>query len=353
MVTRSGKHRARSGGRRAVVASTCLALGLASCGSSGTTQATPLSAAPEPAVSPPPSGALPGTVVAMSGAPEGVAVTDTGTVAVNVRGPDGLMVFPVSSAGAPAARRFVPLGGSARHLTLGGANGPALIADESDDQFLRVALPDGRVIDSVGVGRQPHEAFAVGPDTSYVADELASTFHIVRDGRVVRVIPAPLQPGGGAASPDGRLVVGVGVRGRQITEYRANGDRIGSANCGAGPTHVSTGSDGLFWVNDTNGNAVLGFTLTAHGPKQVATIPTGARTKPYGAAYDARRHTLWVTLTGTNQLLGLTFSGTKVTHRATYATVRQPNTVAVDGVTGELVVTGSTDAGSLQFLRAG
>ncbi len=291
--------------------------------------------------------------MAVAGGPEGVAVTDTGTVAVNVRGPDGVIVFPVASAGAPSARRFVPLGGSARHLTLGGPNGPALVADESDDRFLRVALPDGRVVDSVSVGRQPHEAFVVGPDTYYVADELASTFHIVRHGKVDRVVSAPLQPGGGAASPDGKLVVGVGVRGRQITEYRANGDRIGSANCGAGPTHVSTGSDGLYWVNDTNGDAVLGFTLTAHGPKQVATIPTGAGTKPYGAAYDSRRHTLWVTLTGTNQLLGLTFSGTRVTHRATYATVRQPNTVAVDQVTGELVVTGSTDTGSLQFLRAG
>lgn len=288
--------------------------------------------------------------MAVGGAPEGVAVTDAGTVAVNVRGPDGLLVFPVSSAGAPAARRFVPLGGSARHLTLGGANG--LVADESDDQFLRVALPTGRVVDSVSVGRQPHEAFAAGPDTTFVADELANTFHIVHNGKVVRVVPAPLQPGGGAASPDNKSVVGVGVRGRQITEYRANGDRIGSANCGAGPTHVITGSDGLYWVNDTNGDAVLGFVLTAQGPKQVATIRTGPGTKPYGAAYDTRRHTLWVTLTGTDQLLGLSFAGSKVTHRVTYATVRQPNTVAVDQVTGELVVTGSTDAGSLQFLRA-
>ncbi|MGH9094021.1 MAG: hypothetical protein ACRDXE_02570 [Acidimicrobiales bacterium] len=325
--------------------------------------ATPLRAAPEPAVSPPAAASLPGAVVALAGAPEGVAVTDGGTVAVNVRqgvSPGvrtletlaGLVVFPIASSGAPAARHSVPLTGSARHLTLGGPDGPALVAEESDDLFVRVALPSGQVLGSVHVGRQPHEAFRLGPDSYVVADELGNTFHLVRNGRVVRIVPAPLQPGGGAASPDGRYFVGVGVRGRRITEYRASGDVVGSANCGAGPTHVVSGSDGLFWVNDTNGDAVLGFTLTAHGPRQVATVPTGAGSKPYGIAYDARRHTLWVTLTGRDQLLGLTFGGTRVTHRATYATVQQPNTVAVDATTGELVVTGSIDAGNLQFLRA-
>jgi DNA-binding beta-propeller fold protein YncE len=260
------------------------------------------------------------------------------------------VIFPITGDGAPATRHFVPLGGSARHLTLGGPDGPALVPDESDDQFLTVALPSGRVLDSVHVGRQPHEAFTVGPSTYWVADELANTYHIVHDGTVVRIVPAPLQPGGGAASLDDRYVVGVGVRGRRITEYTAAGAVIGSANCGAGPTHVVTGADGLFWVNDTNGGAVLGFTLTAHGPKQVASIPVGAGSKPYGIAYDSQRNILWVTLTGRDQLLGLTFRGTRVVARSLRPTVQQPNTVAVFPATGEVVVTGSTPAGHLQLL---
>ncbi len=358
----------------ATLAVATLVVGLSACGGSPPPPvATPLRTAPEPAVSPPAAAVLPGLVVPLAGAPEGVAVTVGGTVAVNVHdqpgaSADGLVVFPIASAGpiaspgpiasagTPAVPGFVPLTGSARHLTLGGPNGPALVAEESDDLFVQVDLPSGQVLGSVHVGRQPHEAFLLGPPgesaTYMVADELANTYHIVRGDQVVRVVAAPLQPGGGAATPDGKDFVGVGVRGRRITEYRANGDTVGSANAGAGPTHVITGSDGLFWVNDTNGSAVLGYTLTAHGPKQVATIPTGAGSRPYGIAYDDRRHTLWVTLTGRNQLLGLTFSGPTVTHRAIYATVRQPNTVAVDQATGELVVTGSTQAGSLQFLRA-
>ncbi len=341
----------------------CAAL-VAACGSSSPTPApdrlpalvTPLQQAPEPAMSPPAAPGLPGTVVAVSGAPEGVVVTDTGTVAVNVRDPDrpdgGLLIFPISTPTAAATTTPVGLGGSARHLTLAGPAGPALVADESDDSFLQVALPGGNVLASARVGRQPHEAIAVNPDTFFVFDELDDTIHIVRDGRVARVVAAPVQPGGGAVATDRQHVVAVGVRGRQITEYTPAGDVVGSAVCGAGPTHVITGDDGLFWVNDTNGDAVLGFQLTDSGPRQVASIPVGAGSRPYGIAYDSRRHTLWVTLTGRNQLLGLTVSGTTVTHRTTYATVQQPDTVAVDPTTGELVVTGSTprSTGHLQFL---
>lgn len=40
-----------------------------------------------------------------------------------------------------------------------------------------------------------------------------------------------------------------------------------------------------------------------------------------------------------------------MTSRTTYATVQQPNTVAVDNLTGELVVTGSTQQGALQLIN--
>ena len=259
----------------------------------------------------------------------------------------GLLIFPIST---PAVSTLIGLGATARHLTLAGPTGPALVADESDDQFHTVALPGGQVLSTVGVGRQPHEAIAVNPDTYFVFDELANTIHIVVGDHVGKVVAAPLRPGGGAVSVDHRHVVAVGVRGRRITEYTTTGDIIGAANCGAGPTHVITGDNGLFCVNNTNGDAVLGFTLTTEGPQQVATIPVGPGSKPYGIAYDTHRHTLWVTLTGRNQLLGFTLSGTTITHTTTYDTVRQPNTVAVDATTGQLVITGSTP-GSIGHLR--
>jgi len=325
---------------------TVVAIAASACGGSSSQVATPLRAAPEPAVSPPARLDLPGMVLPLDGAPEGVAIIADGTVAVSVRGPDGVVLFNLAT---PATRRMVLLGGSARHLFLAGPGGPLLIPDESDDQFVEMSLPDGQVLESVKVGRQPHDSIAVGPDTVFVADELANTIHVVRHGRVSAVVAAPLQPGGMAAAPDGTVMVTVGVRGRRITAYRPDGTVVGSANSGAGPTHAVTGDDGLYWVVDTNGGAVLGFRVDAHGPVQVARLVVGDR--PYGVAYDTRRSTLWVTLTSTNQVVGLRLHGTSVTSRSSYNTVRQPNTVAVDDTTGRLVVTGSTPVGSVQIIQ--
>jgi len=234
--------------------------------------ATPLPSAPEPAVSPPAAARLPGTVLNVAGAPEGVAVDQAGTVAVNVRQPNGLVLFDLAD---PSRRRAVVLPGSARHLALAGSDGPLLIPDESDDRLLEVALPTGVVLASIPVGRQPHDAVAVTPTTIFVGDELADSIHIVVAGAVTHVVPAPLQPGGLAASPEGSVVVAVGVRARRITAYHADGSVIGSANCGAGPTHVVAGDNGLYWVADTNGGAVLGFRVGAHGPRLVARIAVG------------------------------------------------------------------------------
>ncbi len=197
-----------------------------------------------------------------------------------------------------------------------------LVPQESDDRFVAVDLPSGRILASVPVGRQPHDSIQVGPDTVFVADELADTIHIVRDGVVTKVVGAPIQPGGMASSPDGSVMVTVAVRGRRITAYRNDGSIIGSANCGAGPTHAVTGAGGLYWVVDTNGGAILGFKVDGQGPRQVARIPVGA--KPYGIAHDDSRSTLWITLTPTNQLVGLHLKGTSITSRTRRAEELDP-----------------------------
>src|SRR5438132_948975 len=87
------------------------------CASGGPKIATPLPAAPEPAVSPPAQARPAGVVVPLTGTPEGVAVGRSRIAGVNVRNPDGLVLFDLAT---PRAQRFGPLGGSARHLFLGG-----------------------------------------------------------------------------------------------------------------------------------------------------------------------------------------------------------------------------------------
>jgi DNA-binding beta-propeller fold protein YncE len=316
-----------------------------SCATSTSSAVPPLASAPEPAVSPPLTATPAGAVYALGGTPEGAVILTGGLVAIAVRNPDGLVVFDLS---APDQWRLVPLTGAARHLELVGPTGPVLVPQETNDRLVEVALPAGTVIRSVPVGRQPHDAAAASGGRIFIGDELAGTVHLIGPDGTATVVPGPLQPGGLAASPDGSVVVAVGVRGRQITAFEADGRVIGSAPCGAGPTHVTTGGGGLFWVADTNGGAVLGFRIGALGPRQVARIVVGNR--PYGLAYDPVRDTLWVTLTATNQIVGLHLRGTAVAGRATYDTVRQPNSVAVDASTGELVVTGSEPAGAVELI---
>ncbi len=120
------------------IGSAITVLGATACASSPGI-ATPLRAAPEPAVSPPASTSLAGSVIAFAGSPEGIAIDAAGDVAVNVRNPDGVVIFPI---GSPTDRKFVPLDGSARHLNLAGAYGPLLVPDETANMLIELALPE-------------------------------------------------------------------------------------------------------------------------------------------------------------------------------------------------------------------
>jgi DNA-binding beta-propeller fold protein YncE len=96
-------------------------------------------------------------------------------------------------------------------------------------------------------------------------------------------------------------------------------------------------------VADTEGNAIDVVQLGA-GPKQVATVATrpGA---PYGLALDQTRGVLYVTLTASNELESFKLTGTTVVPDRVWPTVRQPDAVAVDPVTGRVFVAGRTGGG--------
>jgi DNA-binding beta-propeller fold protein YncE len=308
---------------------------------------------PEPAVAPSPTASPAGTVVPVAGAPEGLAVDAAdGLVAVGVRGPDGVALVDLATG---KVRKLVPLTGAPRHLAMAGASGPLLVPSEQNDTLYQIALPGGTVTSATLVGRQPHDAAAIG-STVFVGNELANTVSIIRNGVQTAVVPGPLQPGGVAASADGSAVVVVGVRGRQITAYDATGVQLGSAPCGVGPTHVVAGAAKVFYVADTEGDAVLIYRAGTSGPEQVGRIAT-AGGAPYGMAFDAARGLLYVTLTADNLLQSFrvdasTGGGTRpaslVANRQ-WPTVRQPNSVAVDPRDGRAIVAG-TAVSRLQFI---
>ncbi len=284
----------------------------------------------------------------MPGTPEGLAADDPGGIlAVGLRRPDAVALVDVTTG---RVRKIVRLPGAPRHLQLAGPAGPVLVPAEQADQLIQLTLPGGKVVTDTQVGHQPHDAAAAGP-VVFVGNEYSNTVSLVRGGKQIAVEPAPRQPGGVAAARDGSAVVVVGVRGRRIEAYAPDGRPLGTAPVGVGPTHVRAAPNGLFYVADTEGDALIAFRITAEGPRQVGSVRTGCCT-PYGIAIDGRRGVVYVTLTATNRLESFRISGNGLVPDRIWPTVRQPNDVAVDEATGQVFVAG-TDDNQLQLIAPG
>jgi YVTN family beta-propeller protein len=274
------------------------------------------------------------------GMPEGMVFDGTtGLVVIGLRSPDGVVLVDRDG----QLVRRVDLDGAPRHLALAGPGGPVLVPAEGSDQLVTVALPDGRIESVVPVGRNPHDAVAVGRRV-YVANEFADSISVVDDAKVVDEIPAPVQPGGIGASGDAVAVVG--VRGRQTKVFDAASlDELGTLVTGAGPTHLVGDQDRLF-VADTNGDAVLVLSVAPEVGEIARVEAPGA---PYGMAVDPVRRQLWITLTATNRVVGFDISGAEPRPVADFASVRQPNSIAVDPESGTIYVAGTAD-GVLQIV---
>jgi DNA-binding beta-propeller fold protein YncE len=274
-------------------------------------------------------------------APEGIAADPvTGLVAVALREPDEVAL--VDGADGRVARR-VGVPGAARHLSLAAPGGPVLAPAERADELVRIALPGGAA-DAVAVGVFPHDAAAAGSRV-FAGDERGNTLSVV-DGLDVRRIRVATQPGGVAASDNGRTVAVVSVRERVLEVFDSGTlERLGRVPAGAGPTHVVSGSQGRFYVVDTTGDALLVFEAR---PELRLSRRVALLGSPYGLAVDRERGRLWTTLTATNELVELS-GGARPRPLRSFPAVRQPNTVAVDARTGRVYVTGRAD-GVLQLL---
>lgn len=314
-----------------------MSLVLGGCGS-----ALELPPPAEPAVSPPLRERPAGRVVSLDGAPEGLAVDPrSGIVAVGLRNPDRLAL--VDSRSGVLVRR-VRLAESPRHLQLAAAGGPVLVPAERANALVRVALPSGRAT-TVPVGRFPHDATAAG-ERIFVANELGDSVSVVEGRRVIRTLPAPVQPGGLAALPDGRVGL-IAVRSNVLEVYDGRTLRsLGRTGAGIGPTHIVAAPGKRFFVTDTRGDALLSF---GAGPRPHIFDRANVPGAPYGIALDRRRGRLWVTQTAFNRVVEFRLGDRAPTRVRSYPTVRQPNTVAVDEATGRVFVAGRA-RGELQLL---
>ncbi len=299
-----------------------------------------LAPAAEPSRSPVPATKPAGDTIPLGHKPEGmVADPRTRLLAVGLTNPDLLALVDMDT------RRVVkriPLPEAPRHLALVGPGGPVLVPAEKAGELVTVDLPGGR-LRRIKVDRQPHDA-AAARGRVFVGNEGGDTLSVLRGGREVRRLRAPVQPGGVAVSSDGRLVavVGVSERALELRDTRTLRSR-GKIDVGVGPTHIAARGR-RFFVVDTRGGGLLEV-RTERGDLRIhrrTNLPGG----PYGLTYDPPRKRFWVTLTKTNQVVQLT----ERRRLRVFPTVRQPNSVAVDPRSGRVFVASRADGTLQSFL---
>ncbi len=299
--------------------------------------------AAEPAKAPVVSVSPAGRIVTVGAQAEGIVADPvTHVVAVGVRDPDGLVLLD-GRTGVATGRVALP--GHLRHLDLAAPGGPVLVPDEDSGRLISVGLPGGAVQSTIVVGRYPHAAVQTADGTIAVADELGGAFVLVRDGQVVHRFTDVTQPGGLAAVGDQVGVVDVKDRRLALYDTRTP-KRISEVAAGDGPTHMVADRRGHLQVVDTRGGRLLTFEVTPK-LKQIGSMSLGGT--PYGIAYDSSRDRLWVTLTARNQVVAVDLGAARPAVVATFPTVRQPNTVAVDSATGRVFVASRTD-GTVQLI---
>jgi DNA-binding beta-propeller fold protein YncE len=187
------------------------------------------------------------------------------------------------------------------------------------------------------VGDHPHDvAFVRG--RIYTADEFGSTLSEVVRGHRVRQVPVDAQPGSVLAVGDEVGIVSVRAYTFEIFSPRTLRGG-GSQSAGVGPTHAVADDRGRVYIADTRGDAV---TVFATRPRLKWLSRVALRGSPYGMALDQRRGRLWVTLSARNELVQLSL-GERPRRQRTLATIRQPNSVAVDPRTGRVIVPSAAD----------
>lgn len=344
-------------GRRGFAALGLALASLVACGgstgrSSGPPPSTPqaqLPPAPEPATASAPAQPPPGRFVPLGSLVEGVVVDGrTETLVAALR--DKRLALIDATTG--AVRKTVNANGSARHLQLAGPGGPVLVPGEDTDLLVQVSLPDGVVVHSARVGRQPHDAgFDPASGRIVVADELGGTVSFVQGDTSVARLAGPVQPGGVAVT-GGRAGV-VDVRANTLLVYDVAAAReLARLPAGAGATHAVAIGDRRVVVADTRGNALYVYALDGT-PRQLARVPFDEGS-PYGLADDPQRHRLYVAASGHNLLVRYDIGADGALSRSGPAmpTVQQPNSLAVDPRDGTVFVGSATPAGGVQILRA-
>lgn len=329
------------GAQRAALPAALLVAGLvvAGCGTVGGTAAQRAVPPVGPASAPPGGPAPAGTVLPL-GAPASEVAFDpqSRTVAVALVGPPRLLLQTLDSTAPP---RLVPLPGPAADLQLAAAGGPFLVPVSAPGCLIEVPLSNGTPT-RIDLAGSPRGAAAVGSTTVVaLGDRLAA----LEGTRLRKSIPGFVDAA--RVLPEGSAGVWVLDRGRTAVSVvdLSSGAISPELRAGNGSANAVADRFGRMLVTDTRDGELLAFAGNPPVLRQRFPLP-GA---PYGLAYDAQRNLAWVTLTARDEVVGLSLTGGEpvIIHR--FPTVHQPDAVAVDPVSGRVLV-GSASGAGLQVI---
>lgn len=290
---------------------------------------------PAVAVASPPTTAPPaGTVIPTDGTVDSVTFdAETGSIAALVAG-RSIDILAADSPGTPARR--IPLPTEVHSISAGQPGEVVALANGSVQRIdLRSAASTAVAVDGDARSAAPLPEGRIGVG---LAD--GRTLVVAADGSIQHDI-------GGLASVDGLAAVGdelaaLDRRQTALTLLDAGDGSVGLAvRAGEGATNVVSDHFDRILVTDTTGDELLVFTADPLLLRQ--RFPVGS--SPYGIAYDERAELVWVTLTGTNEIVGYDLATGIPVEVARFQTVRQPNSVAVDSAGARLFVGSATGDG--------
>lgn len=286
----------------------------------------------------PPAGAVPPGGLLRLGSPVSDLVVDpgTGVLAVAVSGPDRLLLFETGDL--RAQPREIPLPGAAAALTLTRPGGPLLVAVPRPGALLRID-PATATVERTDLDGEVRSAAVIGDRTVVALGDRVAVLDA--RSRVVATVGGFVDAARVVAVEGSALVLDRAQTSLTAVDPVA-ADKGLALRAGEGATSAVGDRFGRVLVLDTRGGELLVFGGQPLILRQRYPVP-GA---PYGLAYDARRDLAWVTLTARNQVVGYDVAGGEPVERYRFATVRQPNSVAVDPRTATVVVGSSSGAGA-------
>ncbi|MGH3670348.1 MAG: YncE family protein, partial [Pseudonocardiaceae bacterium] len=224
---------------------------------------------------------------------------------------------------------------------LAAAGGPFLVPVSAPGCLIRSPL-DGGTPARTDIAGSPHGAATVGATTVVALGDRLVTF----EGTNLRkTIPGFVDAARLASA--GSAEVWVLDRGRTAVSVvdLSSGEISPELRAGNGSANAVADRFGRMLVTDTRDGELLAFAGNPPVLRQRFPLP-GA---PYGLAYDARRNLAWVTLTARDEVVGLNLTGGEpvIIHR--FPAVHQPDAVAVDPVSGRVLV-GSASGAGLQVI---